>query len=330
VNIIDIARIAGVSVATVSRVLNDSGRVRPETRDKVLQVVEKHRYTPNALARGLIQSKTAMVGILTVDILNPYYAAVTHHAEQRLRELGYTALLCNTGESSHAKRAYIHTLLENRVDGLIFVGSTFRSDHSDHLLDYAADALPTVLINSYTPHANTSCVVCDDSHGIQLAVDHILDRTRSMLFVGTIRTASGRRKLNSFRTLVNSRSSKALRNHRVILTSDHTLERLPDRLSHMYERTPFDGVIASDDLFAHAVLKWSLEARLGVPGNIRIVGYNDSHISTYAIPSLTTVNSRMDMLGITAADRLKERIDGNVQENETIVLEPFLHERDST
>lgn len=326
-NIVDIAKLAGVSIATVSRVLNGTARVRPETRERVMAVVEQHRYTPNALARGLIQSKTGTIGILTVDILNPYYASVTHHTEQRLRELGFTTFLCNTGDSTQEKESYIRTLMENRVDGLIFVGSTFRSDHSDHLLEFAADVLPTVLINGSSSHTNCSCVVCDDESGIELALDHLARSSRSILFVGTIRTASGRRKMRSFQRHT---QEKEIEDARLILTSDHTVDLLPSRLDRLYRRKPFNAVLASDDLFAHAVLAWARSSDIRVPKSLRVSGYNDSQIATYAIPALTTVNSRMDALGRLAADRIDERIRGTVTENETIYLEPFLVKRNST
>jgi len=333
-NIIDIAKLAGVSVATVSRVLNNKGPVRPDTRERVLAVVREHRYTPNALARGLIQNRTGTVGILTVDILNPYYATVTHFAEQRLRELGFTTFLCNTGESRTEKRSYIKTLMENRVDGLIFVGSTFRSDHSGELIDSTADKVPTVLINGFSSHANCSSIVCDDEMGIRIAFQHIEPGAQSMLFVGTIRTASGRRKFRSFRrfseiastnedTVHDSNASRAPR-FRTCLTSDHTLERLPDRLDRIYRQSPFDAAIASDDIFAHAVVSWARTKGVSVPHELRITGYNDSQIARFTIPQLTTIDSRMDSLGAIAAERIFSRIKGDCVQNETIVLEPRL------
>lgn len=330
-NIIDIAKLAGVSVATVSRVLNNKGPVRADTRERVLAVVREQRYTPNALARSLIQSRTATIGVLTVDILNPYYATVTHYAEQRLRELGFTTFLCNTGERPSEKRSYIRTLMENRVDGFIFVGSTFRSDHSGDLIDWSADALPTVLINGISDHKNCTSVLCDDESGIRIAVDHLKTDSSSILFVGTIRTASGRRKFRSFRQFSDAHEPDNTRGSeggailpRSCLTSDHTLDRLPGRLTRIFGRTPFDAVLASDDLFAHAVLSWAREFGLVVPEDLRVTGYNDSQIARYVIPQLTTIDSRMDALGITAAERIAARVAGSIRENEIITLQPRL------
>lgn len=339
-NIIDIAKLSGVSVATVSRVLNNKGTVRSDTRERVLAVVREHRYTPNALARGLIQSRTATVGILTVDILNPYYATVTHFAEQRLRELGFTTFLCNTGESGKEKRSYIKTLMENRVDGLIFVGSTFRSDHSGELIDSAAETVPTVLINGFSSHSNCSSIVCDDEQGIRLAFEHLVPISRSTIFVGTIRTASGRRKFRSYaRFSLNTTCENEEPNDgdevgtirfRACLTSDHTIDLLPKRLDRLYERAPFDAALASDDIFAHAVVSWARNKGISVPDRLRITGYNDSQIARYTIPQLTTIDSRMDALGTIAAERISARINNDAHENETIVLEPSLKRGGST
>lgn len=326
-NIKDIAQLAGVSSATVSRVLNGTAQVKEETRRRVIETVEQYRYTPNALARGLIIKRTRTIGVLTVDILNPYYASVIHYLEQELIRHGVTTFLCNTGQRDAEKRNYIQILLENRVDGLVFVGSTFRSDHQDHLLDLAADRLPTVLINGYMEHENISCVLCNDAMGIQLSFDRLVPPVERILFIGTIRTASGRRKLRAFQ---NNLRQKPTLEGCVILTSDHTLNRLPDKLDRMWKAHRFQGVVASDDLFAHALLSWARSSALHVPENFQVIGYNDSAIATYALPSLSSVNSRMDALGKAGAVSIEKRITGETQGFEQIILEPFLVERETT
>ncbi len=324
-NIKDIASLAGVSTATVSRVLNGTGPVKDKTKERILKIVEEYRYTPNALARGLIQNRTRTVGVLTVDILNPYYSMVTHYVEQRLRELGIMTFLCNTGDESRNREEYLQTLLENRVDGIVFVGSTFQSDLGGHIVDRAADSVPVVLINAESDHENAGSILCDDEAGVSLAYQHVRNGQGPLMFLGTDGTASGRKKIGVFRELS---SADGCRSPHVVLTDDHHIDRIPDLLNGAGERG-FGAVLASDDLFAHAVLKWARAVGLRVPEELRVVGYNDSQIALYAIPPLTSVNSRMDAMGIAAADHIERRIKGEISGNQRYVLEPFLTIRES-
>ncbi len=124
-NIYDISQLAGVSIATVSRVINGSDRVSARTRQKVLRVIEENGYTPNAFARGLGLNTMHTVGLLCADSSDPYLAQAVYNLEQELRLNGYDCLLCCTGYARETKEKYLDLLLSKRVDGLIFVGSQF-------------------------------------------------------------------------------------------------------------------------------------------------------------------------------------------------------------
>ena len=121
-NIYDISQLAGVSIATVSRVINGSDRVSARTRQKVLRVIEENGYTPNAFARGLGLNTMHTVGLLCADSSDPYLAQAVYNLEQELRLNGYDCLLCCTGYARETKEKYLDLLLSKRVDGLIFVG----------------------------------------------------------------------------------------------------------------------------------------------------------------------------------------------------------------
>ena len=114
-NIYDIAKEANVSTATVSRVLNNSGKVSEKTRERVLSVVNKYSYSPNVFARGLMSASLKTIGVLTVDIRDMYYATVAYTIEQEFEKLGYSVILCNTGVNAEQKERYIAMLTEKPV-----------------------------------------------------------------------------------------------------------------------------------------------------------------------------------------------------------------------
>ena len=150
-NIYDISQLAGVSIATVSRVINGSDRVSARTRQKVLRVIEENGYTPNAFARGLGLNTMHTVGLLCADSSDPYLAQAVYNLEQELRLNGYDCLLCCTGYARETKEKYLDLLLSKRVDGLIFVGSQFTEsapEDNEYIRRAARQAAP---LQSDTP-----------------------------------------------------------------------------------------------------------------------------------------------------------------------------------
>ena len=133
-NIYEIAKRAGVSIATVSRVINNSPNVRKETREKVEAAIEEANYTVNDIARSLAAKTTHTIGVMTIDVRDSYYANAIYTIEQEFRTYGYNVILCNTGQELRKKKKYLKILLEKQVDGIILVGSVFKEPiHNNHI-----------------------------------------------------------------------------------------------------------------------------------------------------------------------------------------------------
>ena len=138
-NIYDISEQSGVSIATVSRVINNSGYVSEKTRKKVMAVIEKNSYSPNAFARGMSTSSMKTIGILSTNIRDLYQAQCVYYLEQDLKKHGYTAMLCCTGDELEAKKEHVELLASRHVDALIFIGSHFiEKNERDNGYIYAA------------------------------------------------------------------------------------------------------------------------------------------------------------------------------------------------
>lgn len=327
-NIQDIAREAGVSIATVSRVMNRPELVTAETRRKVEGIIATHRYKPNALARGLLTSRSSTVGVLTVDLLNPYYATVVHSIERNLVHYGYNSFLCNTGDDRAEKERYIDTLLEKRVEGLVFVGSIYTAENGTDVIRNAARAVPVIVVNSLVESENVYSVLCDDRAGVRLAADHLLTQgRRRILFVNTLETASARLKESAF---LESLSSHPEAGHRVVETTGHSLSNLTRALEQELRRHQYDAVLTTDDLFANAALSVLHALGKRVPADVAVVGYNNSNVSELSFPRLTSIDSRMEDLGAECAGVLDRILAGEADLDPVRYLEPGLVVKESS
>ena len=176
--IYDISKQAGVSIATVSRVLNGSANVKPKTKKKVLDIIEQCGYTPNAFARGLGLNSMNTVGILCADSSDLYLAKAVYYIERNLRAGDYHSVLCCTGYDPEDMKASLSLLLNQRVDSVIMVGSTFiaaESGDNQYIKD-AAQQVPIMLLNADLDCPNVYCTMCDDFKSMQDATLALLNK----------------------------------------------------------------------------------------------------------------------------------------------------------
>lgn len=167
--IYDISRLAGVSTATVSRVLNGNPNVKPDTKQKVLDIMEQYGYTPNAFARGLGLNTMKTIGILCADSSDIYLAKAVYFIERSLRAEGYRSILCCTGYDIQDKKSALNLLLTQKVDGVVLAGSNFvyPDDGDNQYIREAAAQIPVMLLNADFDCANVFCTLCDDFKAIQ-------------------------------------------------------------------------------------------------------------------------------------------------------------------
>ena len=165
-NIYDVSKKAGVSIATVSRVINGNNNVSEKTKQKVLTVMKEIGYTPNVFARGLGLNTMKTIGIMCTDSSDVYLANAVYYLERELRSNGYDAILCCTGNELSTKKDYLELLLSKRVDAVILVGSKFletRAADNKYIIE-AAEKLPIMLVNGYLDAPNIYGTLCDDEN----------------------------------------------------------------------------------------------------------------------------------------------------------------------
>lgn len=295
-NIYDISKKAGVSIATVSRVMNGSSNVSEKTRQKILAIMAENDYTPNAFARGLGLNTMKTVGLLCADSSDQFFSRAVYFLERGLRLRGYDAILSCTGMELETRKKYLKMLLAKKVDAVILVGSSFIEEvyeKNQYIFD-AAQEVPIIILNGYLDAPNVYCVLCDDAEIVQQAASAYLERGKTeLLFLYRAESYSGRRKLAGFQ--------EALEKHDIpvdssrIVLFDGSIYETKDKLMALRQSgVVFDTVIAGDDELAIGALKYAKECRLEVPEEFSVLGYNNSQITICSDPELSTIDNELE------------------------------------
>lgn len=310
----DVARLAGVSTMTVSRVVNDNGRVSEATRQRVRSAIAQLGYQPNQLARSLTQGKTRTIGIVVPDITNPFFPAIVRGAEDAAWQAGYTVALANAVEDPARERAAVRNLAGHRVDGIIICSPRLPDREVVELLNAHAAA---VLINRHVEGAPAVSLVVDDRLGGSLAVNHLLagGRERLVHVGGPHRSASARYRRAGF--LAAAAAAGLSVDERFLLTCEPTEEAGYDAVATLLgslpaaERSrgkgaasPFDGLFAHNDLAAFGAIRALQDAGLRVPEDVAVVGCDDIRLASLVSPTLTTLRLESYRMGYAACETI--------------------------
>ena len=313
--IYDISEQAGVSIATVSRVLNNSSNVSEKTRQKVLNIIEASGYTPNVFARGLGLDTMKTIGILCADSSDLYLAKAVYYLEQCLRYNSYDTILCCTGYEPENKRKSMELLLSKRVDGVILCGSNFLHDkNSDNeYIRQAAKQLPVMMLNADYDYSNVYSCFCDDHRSMAKVTKALIDSgRRNILYLYNSHTASSMRKLNGFIAGLEQEGLTAKEEYQHYYNGNH--EDFDEMVAFIKkiknEGISFDSIIASDDALGLAAIKYAHSMGLSIPQDLSIIGYNNSLLSKCCTPELTSVDNQLETLCKTLVNTLISVLNG--------------------
>ncbi len=297
-NIYDISRRAGVSIATVSRVLNNSPHVSENTRKKVMAVIEGTGYVPNAFARGLGLNTMKTIGLLCPDASDPYLSQALTFLEHAFRQQGYDCLLSCTGKELYARQQGVELLKSRHVDGIVLMGSSFIEDNpadNDYIRD-AAKSVPVVLLNGTFPYDNVYGVQCDDQRAVTDATLSLLDSgCRRILCLYHSNNHSGRKKLAGYRDAHAQRGLPV--DEKLMCFFDHdkgSVHQVCETLLQLGKAgVEFDAVLTSEDILSVGALKYAKAAGKRVPEDLAVVGYNNSSLCVCTEPELTSVDNKL-------------------------------------
>lgn len=299
--IYDISEKAGVSIATVSRVLNGSSNVSEKTKKKVLDVINQYEYTPNAFARGLGLNTMKTIGIICADSSDLYLAKAIYYVEQKLRANGYDSILCCCGYDLENKKNSLNLLITKKVDGIVMVGSNFiyeKESDNKYICD-AAVQVPVMLLNAALDAPNVYSVVSDDFTSMYEATLSVVEGgiTEPLYFYNST-SYSGKKKLAGYRSAMESKG--LLKSDNMMQFFDGSHEDVPAMADHLSRLAAkgmrFNGVIASDDTLALGALKYAREHNLNVPEDFAIVGYNNSMLTECCDPGLSSIDNKLETL----------------------------------
>lgn len=318
-NIYDIAEEAGVSIATISRVINGKAVVSQKTKDKVETVLKKYNYTPSDIARGLVVNSMRIVGVMTIDIRDLYYANVAYTVEQELTKLGFTGILCNTGENHNEKIKYFKTLEQKKVDGIILVGSVFKDKALEIYIKKIAEKIPVVMINGFIESKNVYSIICDDGAGVCDAVEFLIKSGRkSLIYFQDTTTFSAVSKLNAFKKTMENNNFELNENN--IIKVEMGLDGGLKGIRQVLERgIRFDAVVCGDDITAVGVVKGLKDAKIKIPEDIAVVGFNNSLLSRCCEPELTSIDGNMEEMGRLAVEIFDNVINGEKIQSQKVI-----------
>lgn len=323
VNIYDIAKQAGVSIATVSRVVNGSPKVSEKTKQKVLDVMKENDYTPNVFARGLGLDSMKTVGILCPDISDSYMARAIAYIENSLHEYGYNCILGCSGFKQKEKEKYVNMLLSKRIDTLVLVGSTYAGNGKDEYdTDYireAAGKTPVFMINGRVGGENIYCTCADDYHATYEVTKELIRRgKKKILFMYDSDSFSGRMKREGYESALAEADYPVIGQLKFRTKND--IEYTKNMLLEYGRSIEFDSVIATDDVMAVGVLKYAKIKELKIPENLSVIGYNNSLVAIGCEPELTSVDSKLDVLCKTTVDHMIRLLEKQEQIEKNIVV----------
>lgn len=312
-NIYDIAKIAGVSIATVSRVVNGGSNVSERTRRRVLAVIEEQGYMPNVFAQGLGLDSMQTIGILVPDISDAYMASCVSFLEKRLHGHGYGCILGCSGFGQQEKESHVQMLLSKRIDALMMIGSAY-SDTGSHILetDYirrAAEWTPVFILNGMVEGNNIYCGVNDDRQAVYDVTTALIRKgRRRILFLADSHSYSAGQKLAGYEQALAEAGIPVLgelkfyAKNRIHYVRDMLLE---------YKNLSFDSVVATDDGLAAGAVKYAGVKGLSIPQDLNVIGYNNSVLSICCDPELSSIDNKAEQLCHDMVERMIKVLQGN-------------------
>ncbi|MBF4574634.1 LacI family DNA-binding transcriptional regulator [Frondihabitans sp. VKM Ac-2883] len=327
VNVRDVAALAGVSVGTVSNVLNRPEKVADATVERVQRAIAQLGFIRNDAARQLRAGHSNAIGLVILDVTNPFFTDVARGAQQHAATFGKSVILGSSDQQAALERSYLDLFEEQRVLGVLLspVGPV-----TERLERLRSRGIPAVLVDRISPDSSSSSVSVDDIEGGTLAVSHLIDQGRTRIaFVGG---PFGIRQVSD-RASGAARAAAARGATLEVLTTDALSIDEGRRVAGvLLARTPAtrpDAVFAANDLIAIGLLQTLFaDQRVSVPGDISIIGYDDIGFAASAVVPLSSIRQPSELIGRTAIDLVLEEVAGGAPR--AVVFQPELVVRAST
>ena len=322
----DVAHLAGVSLMTVSRVINNKGDVSSETRQRVQDVIKELGYRPSGIARSLAGGQTYTIGLVVPDIANPYFSGVAHGITQVAYEEGFGVLLCDSEEQPERELALLDVLEEKRVDGVIVAAPRSANDKLLPVLKRHPNA---VVVNRLFDNDDLSTalgyVINDDRSGGSMITRHLLERGHRVVgfLAGPKNSFGSLRRHLGYRTVLEEYGVGYDPN--LVRHCPPTVEGGYQVATQLIQEHPeISALFCFNDLVAIGVLQCCQHLGIKTPGDLAIIGYDDIPMASWVTPALTTCHVAFEEMGKLAVQLLIDHISGCAESCENIVMQPEL------
>ena len=325
ITIYDVAREAGVSMATVSRVVNGNPNVKPSTRKKVSEVIDRLQYRPNAVARGLASKKTTTVGVVIPSVTNLFFASLARGIDDIASMYRYNIILTNSDENTERKIKVFNTLLASQVDGMIIIGHNIEQRLIDEV---KLTNTPVVFAGSMVEDPEVNSVNIDFEQATYEATKSLLERDRNVaLLTGPEEYSTNKVRLNGYKRAM--KEFNQVINDNWIVQYDFT-EKDAERILDELLSEGVNAAMVSQDTAAAAILNAAQERGLKVPEEFEVISSSNSIIVDLVRPKLSSIQSPLYDIGAVAM-RLLTKIMNNEEVTERQVILPHrIVERGST
>ncbi|MBB3869682.1 catabolite control protein A [Geobacillus sp. NFOSA3] len=328
VTIYDVAREANVSMATVSRVVNGNPNVKPSTRKKVLEAIERLGYRPNAVARGLASKKTTTVGVIIPDISSIFFAELARGIEDIATMYKYNIILSNSDQNKEKELHLLNTMLAKQVDGILFMGGNITEEHVN---EFQKSPVPIVLAATIEPNNTIPSVNIDYEQASFEAVTYLVEKgnKRVAYVTGPTDDPINQKKLAGYR--------RALETHGIAYDEELVIEgdnsydsgiEAYEKIAELAEKPT--AVFAGTDEMALGIIHSAQDHGVRIPDQLEVVGFDNTRLATMVRPRLTTVVQPMYDIGAVAMRLLTKYMNKENVENHIVVLPHRIEYRDST
>ncbi|NOU95852.1 substrate-binding domain-containing protein [Paenibacillus sp. LMG 31456] len=315
----DLAKELGVSVSTVSRALNNHPDIRQETKQEVLEAMKRINYTPNALARSLIQRKSNTIGLMIPDITDPFFSAMAHDVEEVLSDNGYLVIYVNTSRRPDKEKRFLTSVLERKMDGII-VTPDFLDEDGIELLQRLK--IPVVFLRRRPPQGlEMPFVDVDHYEGACNAMDYLFSLGHKEIgFIGMPQYSfTGKER---YRGYIDSLQKRGLEpNPKGVIWDGRTMECGSRSMGRLMEEYPaMTAVFAANDLLGIGALEWLAAHDISVPGQMSVIGFDNLEVSNLHWIKLSTVAQPRKEMGRKAAELLMQMLLDNRLTADSILL----------
>ncbi len=328
VTIYDIAKMAGVSPSTVSRIINNYPHVKKATRARVQKLLQEYHYIPNEAARGLVTQASRIIGILISDIRTTHHTDGVYYIEREFVQQGYCCLIFNTGTDEREQARYIQLLSQRKVEAAVLMGSIYQTDAVKNAIETYLPTTPVVICNGYLDSPNVYGLIADEQSGVFDCVKLLTTKGKKHLaYVVDHDTPSNRLKQQGFEAGVASLCEGTAP---IVIRTDETRPGAYEATQKLMQQHPeTDGIIFAEDMLALIGIRALTDLRLQIPEQVSVIGINNSVFAENSIPTLTSLDNMLYDLSLTAARNI-QAIQQGQRVNKKMMIFSKIIEREST